>query len=157
MAENNKSEEALSAQQEGAWLQELEQEEEYQTSMMLEWLAPWLEKTKVSTDCQDEERTLGYWQDTLPTTMMLKLLELWLTEKSRKQLRKMLRFYHPVDRAAMAYALMLYVMTGKKMMFKSVVAQQNYNVMCDVMKKDMPELAFMGHMKYMIRKYGKKK
>ena len=45
--------EALSAEQEGAWLQELEQEEEYQTSMMLEWLAPWLEKT-------DDERTLGY-------------------------------------------------------------------------------------------------
>lgn len=142
--------EALSAEQESAWLQELEQEEEYQTSMMLEWLAPWLEKT-------DDERTLGYWQDTLPTTMMVKLLELWLTEESRNRLRKMLQFYHPVDRAAMAYALVVYVMTGKKMTFKSVVAQQNYNVMCDVMKKDMPELTFINHMKYMVRKYGKKK
>ena len=142
--------EALLAEQEGAWLQELEQEEEYQTSMMLEWLAPWLEKT-------DDERTLGYWQDTLPTTMMVKLLELWLTEDSRKRLRKMLQFYHPVDRAAMAYALVLYVMTGRKMTFKSVVAQQNYNVMCDVMKKEMPELTFINHMKYMVRKYGKKK
>ena len=141
---------ALSAEQEGAWLQELEQEEEYQTSMMLEWLAPWLEKT-------DDERTLGYWQDTLPTTMMVRLLELWLTEESRKRLRKMLQFYHPVDRAAMAYALVLYMMTGRKMTFKSVVAQQNYNVMCDVMKKDMPELTFIGHMIYMVRKYGKKK
>ena len=142
--------EALSAEQEGAWLQELEQEEEYQTSMMLEWLAPWLEKT-------DDERTLGYWQDTLSTTMMVKLLELWLTEESRMRLRKMLQFYHPVDRAAMAYALVLYMMTGKKMTFKSAVAQQNYKVMCDVMKKDMPELTFIGHMKYMVRKYGKKK
>ena len=61
--------EALSTEQEGAWLQELEQEEEYQTSKMLEWLAPWLEKT-------DEESTLGLWQDTLPTTMMVKLLEM---------------------------------------------------------------------------------
>ena len=142
--------EALSAEQEGAWLQELEQEEEYQTSMMLEWLAPWLEKT-------DDERTLGYWQDTLSTTMMVKLLELWLTEESRMRLRKMLQFYHPVDRAAMAYALVLYMMTGKKMTFKSAVAQQNYNVMCGVMKKDMPELTFIGHIKYMVRKYGKKK
>ena len=142
--------EALSAEQEGAWLQELEQEEEYQTSMMLKWLAPWLGKT-------DEESTLGLWQDTLPTTMMVKLLELWLTEESRKRLQKMLQFYHPVDRAAMAYALILYVMTGRQMMFKSVVAQQNYNVMCEVMKKDMPELTFIGHIKYMVRKYGKKK
>lgn len=142
--------EALSAEQEGAWLQELEQEEEYQTSMMLKWLAPWLEKT-------DDECTLGYWQDTLPTTMMVKLVELWLTEESRKRLQKMLQFYHPVDRAAMAYALVLYMMTGRRMKFKSAAAQQNYSVMCDVMKKDMPELAFMGHIKYMVRKYGKKK
>jgi hypothetical protein len=88
--------------------------------------------------------------------MMVKLLELWLTEESRKRLQKMLQFYHPVDRAAMAYALILYVMTGRQMMFKSVVAQQNYNVMCEVMKKDMPELTFMAHLKEMTDKYGKK-
>lgn len=141
--------EALSTEQEGAWLQELEQEEEYQTSKMLEWLAPWLEKT-------DEESTLGLWQDTLPTTMMVKLLEMWLTEESRKRLWKMLQFYHPVDRAAMAYALLLYMMTGRKTAFKSAMAQQNYNVMCDVLLKDMPKLTFMAHLKEMIDKYGSK-
>ena len=141
--------EALSTEQEGAWLQELEQEEEYQTSKMLEWLAPWLEKT-------DEESTLGLWQDTLPTTMMVKLLEMWLTDESRKRLWKMLQFYHPVDRAAMAYALLLYMMTGRKTAFKSAMAQQNYNVMCDVLLKDMPELTFMAHLKEMIDKYGSK-
>ena len=120
--------EALSTEQEGAWLQELEQEEEYQTSKMLEWLAPWLEKT-------DEEST---------------------TEESRKRLWKMLQFYHPVDRAAMAYALLLYMMTGRKTAFKSAMAQQNYNVMCDVLLKDMPELTFMAHLKEMIDKYGSK-
>lgn len=141
--------EALSAEQEGAWLQELEQEDEYQTSMMLEWLAPWLEKT-------DDERTLGYWQDTLPTTMMVKLLELWLTEASRMRLRKMLQFYHPVDRAAMAYALVLYVMTGRTMTFKSAMASQHYNVMCAVMMKDMTELTFIDHIKNLVGKYDKK-
>lgn len=73
---DSKIEKALSAEQKGSQLQELEQEETYLTSKMLEWLMPWLEKT-------DEESTLGFWQDTLPTTMMVKLLEVWLTEKSR--------------------------------------------------------------------------
>ena len=73
---DSKIEKALSAKQKGSQLQELEQEETYLTSKMLEWLMPWLEKT-------DEESTLGFWQDTLPTTMMVKLLEVWLTEKSR--------------------------------------------------------------------------
>ena len=65
---DSKIEKALSAEQKGSQLQELEQEETYLTSKMLEWLMPWLEKT-------DEESTLGFWQDTLPTTMMVKLLE----------------------------------------------------------------------------------
>ena len=125
-------------------------EENNETSNVLQYLAPWVEKT-------DGEESIGSWETTLATKMMVKLLELWLTEESRKRLQKMLQFYHPVDRAAMAYALILYVMTGRQMMFKSVVAQQNYNVMCEVMKKDMPELTFIGHIKYMVRKYGKKK
>ena len=142
--------EALSAEQEGAGLQEEELDEEYQISKMLEWLMPWVEKT-------DGEQTIGYWQDTLPTKMMVKLLELWLTPASKEQVEKMLQFYHPLDRAAMAYALVVYVMTGTKMTFKSVVATQHFKTACQMLKADMPELMFAGHMKYMIRKYGPKK
>ena len=139
----------LSAEQEGGWLQE-EQSEEQQISKMLEWLMPWVEKT-------DGEQTIGYWQDTLPTKMMVKLLELWLTPASKKQVEKMLQFYHPLDRAAMAYALVVYVMTGTKMTFKSAVATQHFKTACQMLKADMPELMFAGHMKYMIRRYGPKK
>ena len=111
---------------------------------------PWLEKT-------DEESTLGFWQDTLPTTMMVKLLEVWLTEKSRLRVKEILQLYHPLDRAAMAYALVLYMMTGRKVSFKSAVARQHYKMLCQMLKEDMPELMFMGHMKYMMRKYGRKR
>ena len=142
--------EALSAEQEGAWLQEQELDEEYQVSKMLEWLMPWVEKT-------DGKQTVGYWQDTLPTRMMVKLLELWMTPASREQVEKMLQFYHPLDRAAMAYALVVYMMTGTKMTFKSAVATQRYKTVCQMLKADMPELMFAGHMKYMIRKYGASK
>ncbi len=147
---DSKIEKALSAKQKGSQLQELEQEETYLTSKMLEWLMPWLEKT-------DEESTLGFWQDTLPTTMMVKLLEVWLTEKSRLRVKEILQLYHPLDRAAMAYALVLYMMTGRKVSFKSAVARQHYKMLCQMLKEDMPELMFMGHMKYMMRKYGRKR
>ena len=121
-----------------------------EVTMVLNYLAPWVEKT-------DGIQSIGSWETSLTSTMMVKLLELWLTPGSRDRIEKMLAFYHPLDRAAMTYALVVYVMTGKKMTFKSVVANQHYKVACKMIKADMPELMFAGHMKYMMRKYGPKK
>lgn len=150
MNNTKRNKEALLAEQEAAWLQEEEMTDEYQVSKVLEWLMPWVEKT-------DGEQTVGSWQDTLPTKMMVKLLEQWLTEENRKRLQTMLQFYHPLDRAAMAYALLTYVMTGHRMTFKSAMANQHYRTMLEAIKQDMPELAFAGHMMYMMRKYSPKK
>ena len=119
-------------------------------SQMLLYLAPWIEKT-------DGEESMGSWETTMATKMMVKLLELWLTQESREQVEKMLEYYHPLDRAAMSYALVVYVMTGTKMTFKSAVANQHYKKFCQMLKENMPQLMFAGHMKYMVRKYGKKK
>ena len=124
-------------------------EENYEISQMLKHLAPWIEKT-------DGEETVGSWETTLATKMMMKLLELWITPENRERIEKMLENYHPLDRSAMAYALLVYVMTGTKMTFKSAVANQHYKTISKMLKEDMPELMFAGHMKYMIRKYGKK-
>jgi len=118
-------------------------------SQMLLYLAPWIEKT-------DGEESMGSWETTMATKMMVKLLELWLTQESREKVAKMLEYYHPLDRAAMAYALVVYVMTGTKMSFKSAVATQHFKTICQMLKGDMPTLMFAGHMKYMIRRYGKK-
>ena len=119
-------------------------------SNVLQYLAPWIEKT-------NGEESVGSWEITLATKMMVKLLELWLTQDSRERVEKMLEYYHPLDRAAMAYALVVYVMTGTKMTFKSAMANQHYKTICKMLKEDMPQLMFAGHMKYMIRKYGPKK
>ena len=124
--------------------------ENTEISQLLQHLAPWLEKT-------NGEESMGSWETTMATKLMMKLLDLWLTEESRKQVEKMLEFYHPLDRAAMAYALVVYVMTGTKMTFKSAMAKQHYKKFCQMLKEDMPTLMFAGHMKYMMRKYGPKK
>ena len=147
---NDIQKEALSAQREGAWLQEMDQSDELEVSNILHYLAPWIEKT-------DGEESIGSWETTMATKMMVKLLELWLTQDSRERVEKMLEYYHPLDRAAMAYALVVYMMTGTKMTFKSAMANQHYKTICKILKEDMPELMFAGHMKYMIRKYGKGK
>ena len=127
----------------------METENVNEVSLVLQHLAPWIEKT-------DGLESVGSWETTLATKMMVKLLELWMTQESRKQVEKMLEFYHPLDRAAMAYALVVYVMTGTKMSFKSFVAKQHYKKFCQMLKEDMPELMFAGHMKYMLRRYGKR-
>ena len=119
-------------------------------SQMLQHLAPWIEKT-------DGEESVGAWETTMAKKMMMKLLELWMTQNSRERVEKMLEYYHPLDRAAMAYALVVYVMTGTKMTFKSAVANQHYKTICKMLKEDMPQLMFAGHMKYMVRRYGPKR
>ena len=92
----------------------------------------------------------------MATKMIVKLLELWMTQESREKVAKMLEYYHPLDRAAMAYALVVYVMTGTKMTFKSAMATQHFKTISQMLKADMPTLMFAGHMKYMMRRYGKK-
>ena len=124
-------------------------EENSELSNLLQYLAPWLEKT-------DGEEPIGSWETSLASKMMVKLLELWLTPESREKVEEILGYYHPLDRAAMAYALVVYMMTGTKMKFKSAVAIQHYKIMRQMLIRDMPELMFAGHMKYMIRRYGKK-
>ena len=148
---NDIQKEALAAQQEGAWLQEQEAENNQNSELgkVLQYLAPWIEKT-------NGEESIGSWETTLATKMMVKLLELWMTQDSRERVEKMLEYYHPLDRSAMAYGLVVYVMTGTKMTFKSAVANQHYKTICKMLKEDMPQLMFAGHMKYMIRRYGKK-
>ena len=118
-------------------------------SQMLQHLAPWIEKT-------DGEESVGAWETTLATQMMVKLLELWMTPESREEVEKILEYYHPLDRAAMAYALVVYVLTGTKMAFKSAMATQHFKTISKMLKEDMPQLTFANHMKYMVRRYGKK-
>ena len=124
--------------------------QDVQISLTLQYLAPWVEKT-------DGLESVGAWENNLATKMMVKLLELWITPKSREEVEKVLEYYHPLDRAAMAYALVVYVLTGNQMHVKSAMAAQHYKRFCKMLKEDMPQLMFANHMKYMVRRYGPKK
>lgn len=120
-----------------------------EVSLILQYLAPWVEKN-------DDEESIGSWETTMATKMMLKLLEVWLTPESRELIGKMLLYYHPLDRAAMSYALVLKMMTGREMVFKSAVANQHFKVAWNMMMEDMPVLFFADHLKCMLDKYGPK-
>ena len=123
--------------------------QDVQVSLTLQYLAPWVEKT-------DGLESVGAWENNLATKMMVKLLELWITPESKAEVEKVLEYYHPLDRAAMAYALVVYVLTGHKMEFKSAMATQHYKRFCKMLKEDMPQLLFANHMKYMLYRYGRK-
>lgn len=123
--------------------EKIETVEDYEVSQMMEWLMPWKEKTR-------DDRSIDDWQDTLTTIMMRKLLELWLSPESSERIKKMMSFYHPLDRAAMAYALLIFAMTGHKMELKSAVATEHFRLACDLILQDMPELKFLNHLKYLI-------
>ena len=101
-------------------------EENSELTNLLHYLAPWIEKT-------NGEESIGSWETNMASKMMVKLLDLWLTPESREEVEKMLDFYHPLDRAAMAYALVVYMMTGTKMKFKSAVASQHYKICCQML------------------------
>ena len=141
---------ALPALQGGAWpqKQEAEKNQNSELSKVLQYLAPWIEKT-------DGVESVGSWETTMATKMMVKLLELWLTQESRERVEKMLGYYHPLDRSALAYALVVFMMTGKTMTFKSVLANQHYKTICKLLMEDMPELMFAEHMKELLREHGK--
>ena len=128
----------------------VDNDEEADVGLVLQYLAPWLEKT-------DGVESIGNWEVTLATRMMVKIMELWLTLESRARVERIMEWYHPLDRAAMAYALVVYVMTGRRMKFCNGAANQHYRMICQMLKDDMPTLMFAGHMKYMIRRYGPKR
>lgn len=131
---------------------EIEKKEEvdYAISQVMQWLMPWEIKTGGA-------ETIGDWEVSLSITMMKNLLDLWLTEEGKVKVEKMLHVYHPLDRAALIYAVLVYLFTGNRMNFKNVVVRRHFRAICNVLKEDMVELTFSDHLKRMLRKYGKKK
>ena len=123
---------------------------EYTLEQLVYWLMPWVDKTGGA------ER-IGDWEMTLPLAMMKNLLKLWLTEDGMIKAEKLLHVYHPMDRAAMTYAALVFILTGHKMEFKATVTRRQFKVLCSVIEDNMAELTFSEHMKYMLRKYGKKR
>lgn len=125
-------------------------EEQDEVKQVMRYLAPWVKKT-------DGIQSVGDWETSFSSKLMVKLLEMWLTEENRTYLNDILKWYHPLDRSAMVYALIVFVLTGQRMEFKNKAAQRHYKMLLAAIKDDMPELSFANHVKYMMRKYGPKK
>ena len=122
---------------------EVDNKQQTEIQLMLHYLAPWIEKT-------GGKETIGYWEERLPGIMMEKILMLLLLPHSRRRVEKIMKFYHPVDRAALAYAVVVFVLTGHRMKFKSVVAQRHYDVAIGLVREDFPGLPFVDHLKFFI-------
>lgn len=86
--------------------------------------------------------------------MMLALLYQWLNAQNRKAMEKLLRFYHPLDKAMLIYAMLLYVMTGKRVKLNHAVAQRHYNLMVEFVDDDMCTLPSHKHLMRLYKKYG---
>ncbi len=122
---------------------EVDNKQQTEIQLMLHYLAPWIEKT-------GGKETIGYWEERLPSIMMEKILMLLLLPHSRRRVEKIMKFYHPVDRAALAYAVVVFVLTGHRMKFKSVVAQRHYDVAIGLVREDFSGLPFVDHLKFFI-------
>lgn len=86
--------------------------------------------------------------------MMLALLYQWLNAQNRKAMEKLLRFYHPLDKAMLIYAMLLYVMTGKRVKLNHAVAQRHYNLMVEFVDDDLCTLPSHKHLMRLYKKYG---
>ncbi len=125
-----------------------ETNEQSDLSMVMTYLAPWLAKNGIES--------IGTWEKNLPATMLVNLLKLWLSDENREKVEKMLKFYHPVDRAALAYALLIFVMTGEKMHFRNKLVGHQYKCACEWLKEDLSGVAFANHLKRKLQRSCKK-
>ena len=86
--------------------------------------------------------------------MMLALLFQWLSAETRKAMDRLLRFYHPLDKAMLIYAMLLYVTTGRRVKMNNAVAQRHYNLMVEFVDDDMYTLPSHKHLMRLYEKYG---
>ena len=86
--------------------------------------------------------------------MMLTLLYQWLNAQNRKEMDRLLKFYHPLDKAMLIYAMLLYVMTGKRVKLNHAVAQRHYDMMVTYVDDDMCTLPSHKHLMRLYKKYG---
>jgi len=129
---------------------EVDEEGEFTLRQVVKWLYPWYKKT-------DGVERVGDWEQTLPVVMMTNLLLMWLAPRHHDTVSRVLHLYHPVDRSAMVYALMVYLLTGQRMQFRKAVAKQHYDLIIGMFENDMRGLVICDHLKAMLKKYGRKR
>lgn len=102
---------------------------DYGLTQTMEWLMPWIDKT-------NQTEVVGDWEMNVPERMMRNLLNLFLTTCQRQKVEKVLQFYHPYDRAAIDYALLLNRLTGYLPKPRNLLVQYQLDLLVNVMKED---------------------
>ena len=64
--------------------------------------------------------------------LMESLLFEWLTKEEKSKVRLYVKYYRHEDRMKMYYAMLLYLMTGKKSKFENGAAQWHFRMFCDL-------------------------
>ena len=124
-------------------------DDDYYLANMMRWLMPWIEKN-------DGTQELGDWENKISEIMMVRLVKMWLSDANKQQLDRVLHYYHPLDRAAMCYALLVFLLTGTKIHFRKPMPEQHFRTLCKAIEADMPQLPFASHLLYTLVKFGKK-
>ena len=75
-------------------------------------------------------------------------------EVSKVAMNRLLQFYHPLDKAMLIYALLLYLMTGKLLKMNNIVAQRHYKQMVEYVDDDMVTMPSHKHLMRLYIKYG---
>ena len=102
---------------------------DYGLTQTMEWLMPWIDKT-------NQTEVVGDWEMNVPERMMRNLLNLFLTTRQRQKVEKVLQFYHPYDRAAIDYALLLNRLTGYLPKPRNLLVQYQLDLLVNVMNED---------------------
>ena len=86
--------------------------------------------------------------------MMLALLFQWLSTENRLAMTGVLKYYHPLDRAMLIYAVLLYLTTGKRLKLNCEVAQLHYDMMVEFVDEDLATVPSHRHLMRLYKKYG---
>ena len=68
--------------------------------------------------------------------LMRKLLFEWLPEETQQHVLRYMKYYYPEGRQEMYYAMLRYVIEGKKSRFKNGAAQWHFRLFCELIDDD---------------------
>jgi hypothetical protein len=86
--------------------------------------------------------------------LMRKLLFEWLPEETQQHVLRYMKYYYPEGRQEMYYAMLRYVIEGKKSRFKNGAAQWHFRLFCEEVDEAQYTPEMHEHWIFLWRKIG---
>ena len=86
--------------------------------------------------------------------LMQRLLFEWLTQEAQQKVRRFVKYYHTEARLEMYYAMLRYVMFGKRTRFVKEVANWHFRLFCEQVDSDQYTPRMHEHWIFLWRKIG---